>query len=435
MPQIKANALIIRAKLKERGTFTIAGHPGLHLSSRGDGTGSWRVKYRPPGGVSQRWHTLNNDARNADFGDVARAKDKFFAELKHQNVDPKARMAAEAKANASAERAARLVLTAVIDEWVAKPRGKDLRPRTIELYRWIFDTYIIPKFGERPIVEIEKAELASYFLSMRERLQKRGGRDGNGTRGEMAGKAFTYLQAVFEYAVDQEYIARSPMRGLLRPVPKQPERKSSRQLRPEELRAVWRGTEVHLSPTFARMIKLALLLGRRRAEIAAAEIAELHLDGAQPHWLIKPREGNKSALPSLVPLPRLAADIMRAAVRDADGSAYVFPQSRGHDDKPTKPDALSHAWRKLCTAVGVTDKVTLHEARSLVTDSLEVMGVPDNIVSHVLHHTSDMKGTTAKRVYSTNTFRSEKLRALRLWQLHLQTMISGRRPHRLAWRA
>lgn len=198
---------------------------------------------------------------------------------------------------------------------------------------------------------------------------------------------------------------------------------------------MWNGADIHLSPTFARMVKLALLLGRRRAEIAHAEISELHLVGDQPYWLIKPREGNKSAEPSLVPLPRMAVEILHSAVRDAEESKFVFPQSRGLDDKPTKPDALSHAWRDLCAAIRIDAEVTLHEARSLVTDSLEVMGVPDNVVSHVLHHTSDMKGTTAKRVYSTNTFRAEKLRALRLWQRRLQNIVSSRRLHRLAWRA
>lgn len=118
---------------------------------------------------------------------------------------------------------------------------------------------------------------------------------------------------------------------------------------------------------------------------------------------------------------------------DAGGSIFVFPQSRGADDKLTAPDPLSHAWRDLCNQVGVPEEVTLHTARSLLTNHLELMGVPDNIVSHVLHHTSDMKGTTAKRVYSTNTFRAEKLRALRLWQARLRNIVSGTRQHTLRW--
>ena len=435
MPQIKANALTIKSKLKERGSYTVAGHPGLHLASRGDGTGSWRVKYRPHGAKSQRWHTISNEAKNADFDDVVRVKDQWLSKVKYDHVDPKVELAAKAKAKAAVDAAERLTLGTVINEWIAKPRDKNLRPRTVALYRWIFDAYVVPEFGARPIAEITKAELHTHFSAVRDRLIKSGGRGGQGTRGEMAGKAFTYTTAVFEYATDQEYIARNPMRGMQRPVPKEPDQKTSRPLRPAELRAVWRGADVHLSPSFARMIKLALLLGRRRAEISEAERGELHLDGDAPHWLIKPREGNKSALPSLVPLPQHAAAIFKAALLDAGESKFVFPQSRGDSDKPTSPDSMSHAWRDLGNSTVVPQEVTLHSARALVTDSLELMGVPDNIVSHVLHHTSDMKSTTAKRAYSTNSFRAEKLRALRLWQARLINIVSGKKLHVLQWQA
>ena len=434
MPTLKANALVIKAALKKpRETYTIEGHTGLYLDARGDGSGSWVLRYRVDG--KQREKTLHNDAKHADFETITNAKDEWRTAAKVHGRDLQAERDAEAKARAAAERATKSLLSTVIDAWIAKPRDKNLRPRTVQLYRWIFDTYVVPEFGERPIAEITKAELQAHFSALRDRLIKSGGRDGQGTRGEMAGKAFTYLQAVFEYAADNEYVARNPMRGLQRPVPKEPDQKASRPLRPDELRTVWHGVNAHLSPSFARMIRLALLLGRRRAEISEAERGELHLDGDQPHWLIKPREGNKSALPSLVPLPHEAAEIFRSALRDAGGSAYVFPQSRGADDKPTSPDSMSHAWRDLGLSVGVPQEVTLHSARALVTDSLELMGVPDNIVSHVLHHTSDMRSTTAKRVYSSNSFRAEKLRALRLWELRLRNIASGRRLHALRWHA
>ena len=435
MPQIKANALTIKSKLKERGGYTIAGHPGLHLASRGDGTGSWRVKYRPHGGKSQRWHTISNEAKNADFDDIVRVKDQWLSKVKYDHIDPKAELDAKVKAKAAADRAGKLTLAAVIEEWIAKPRDKNLRPKTISTYRWIFDSCIIPEFGNRTIDGITKQELQAHLLSVRDRLVKSGGRAGTGTRGEAAGKAHTYLNGVFEYAVDQEYITRSPMRGLQRPVPTQPDRKQARPLRPDELRRAWLGADVHLTVPYARMIKLALLLGRRRAELAGAERDEFTLGDEAPQWLIRPREGNKSALSSLVPLPRMAATLFREAIKDADGFDYAFPQARYGRNQPTKPDSLTSAWRDLTTAVGITDEVTLHSARGLLTDALELMGVPDSVVSHCLHHTSDMKGTTAKRVYSTNSFRAEKLRALRLWQIRLLNIVSGKKLHVLQWQA
>ena len=121
------------------------------------------------------------------------------------------------------------------------------------------------------------------------------------------------------------------MNGLMRPVPKEPERKATRPLRADELRAIWTGAEIHLTPKFARMIKLALLLGRRRAEIAKAEIAELNLQKNAPQWIIRPREGNKSSSESLVPLPRLAAELLRAAVADARSVGIPVPATQRQD--------------------------------------------------------------------------------------------------------
>lgn len=427
MPILSPNVLKLKAAIKgQRAIYTIEGHPGLYLHVRGDGGASWVVRYRVGGALKER--VLSNDAGRADFSEITTTKDEIRLATKTKGVDLMAQRKADAESKAAAERAQKLTLGAVIDQWIAKPRKKELRTRTVKLYRSTFDAYVIPTFGKRPIADITKQELKTHFETLKKRLLKKGGRV---TRAEVVGKAHTYLEAVFEYAVDEGYITISPMRGLTRPVPKEPERRSSRPLLPSELRAVWQRADVHLSPVFARAIKLALLLGRRRAEIAGARADEFHLDGPSPHWIIPPREGNKSALPSLVPLPRLALSVVREAI--ADGSPYLFPQSRGAEARPIAPDSLTHAWCVLRDAVGVSSDVNLHDARSLLTDALEKMGVPDNIVSHCLHHTSDMKGTTAKRVYSTNQFHDEKLRALRLWDLRLRGLVSGRAHHRISW--
>ncbi len=421
MPVISPNVLKLKAVIKgPKKTYTIEGHPGLYLRVHGNGNASWAVRYRVGGTLKLR--VLSNDAAKANFDQITTTKDEIRLATKTRGVDLLDERQSHATAKATSDRAASLTLAEVIDQWIKKPRKKALRPRTEKLYRATFDAYVVTSFGKRAIVEITKAELKEHFEKEKQRLLKKGGRV---TRAEVIGKAFSYLEAVFEFAVDEGYITASPMRGLHRPVPKEPAQKSSRPLRPAELRAVWNGANTHLSPAFARMIKLLLLLGRRRAEVAGARKNEFHLEGDDPCWIIAPREGNKSALPSLVPLPPLALSIVKEAWDASGSSQFLFPQSRGDEDKPTAPDPLTHAWCDLRDAVGVASDVNLHDARGLITDALEQMGVPDNIVSHCLHHTSDMKGTTAKRVYSTNQFRQEKRRALALWEARLKATTTG----------
>ena len=66
-------------------------------------------------------------------------------------------------------------------------------------------------------------------------------------------------------------------------------------------------------------------------------------------------------------------------------------------------------------------------------DQMLSMGVPSPVISHVLHHTGDMRGTLAMSVYRTYDMRAEKLRALRLWQARLHNIVSGRKLHTLRW--
>ena len=315
MPILSPNVLKIKAAIKgERAIYTIEGHPGLYLYVRGKSRASWVVRYRVGGALKQR--ILSNDPARANFAEITRTKDEIRLATKTHGIDLVATRQSEAEAKATADRAKKLTLRTVVDQWIAKPRKKELRPRTVKLYRSTFDAYVLPAFGKRAIADINKQELKTHFENLKQQLLKKGGRV---TRGEVVGKAHTYLEAVFEFAVDEGYIAVSPMRGLTRPVPKEPERRSSRPLLPSELSAIWRGANQHLSPVFAKATQLALLLGRRRAEIAGARKDEFFLDGTAPHWITPPREGNKSGLPSLVPLPPLALRIVRDAIsKDSD---------------------------------------------------------------------------------------------------------------------
>lgn len=435
LEKLEANQRAIEAKLcGERAVFAIEGHSGLTLHARGDGSGSWVLRYTALG--KQREHTLHSDAKHAKFSAVKEAKEKWLATIKLQSLDPKR----EIEAAIAASKVEGLTFGEVYEQWVAAPREKKtLRPRTAALYRWVYSKHLADGIGRRPIIGITKADLRTFFPELLVRITSDKARALQTGRGEVAGKAFTYAKSAFTYAVAQDIITANPMIGLVRPLPKEPAQKATRPLRPDELRKIWLGADEHLAADQVRMIKLALLLGRRRTEIAEAVVLELTLYGGSPEWLIPAREGNKSGMESLVPLPHQAANIMRdaAAAAATKGSLYLFPKSRntGGGDAPTNPDSLSHAWRRLCNVVGVPDEVELHGARDLITDALLRMGAPSLVVSYVLHHSADMRSTVALKNYRTHEFYDEKLRALRLWAIALSAIVRGRKPLGLRWHA
>src|SRR5271169_1990417 len=89
VPSLSPNARSIQKALTGPPTvFFIEKHPGLYLAVLGEGRGSWRIRYRPWPGASQRWFTLTNDARNADFTEVSRKAAELLSRLKLEGADP-----------------------------------------------------------------------------------------------------------------------------------------------------------------------------------------------------------------------------------------------------------------------------------------------------------------------------------------------------------
>ena len=133
-----------------------------------------------------------------------------------------------------------------------------------------------------------------------------------------------------------------------------------------------------------------------------------------------------------MPLPPLALGLIEDSVRAAGGSPWLFP-ARGKPDTPAMRHGVSQAFTDFHREIGIADQVRLHDVRGLIVDQMLSMGAPSPVISHVLHHTGDMRGTLAMSVYRTYDMRAEKLRALRLWQARLRNIVSGRKLHSLRW--
>jgi integrase len=84
--------------------------------------------------------------------------------------------------------------------WVAERPG--LRPRTVDLYRWLFGKHIRPHLGRVPLGELDAARIRSW----RARLLA------GGVSPTMTAKAYRLLRAILMTAVDDGIIARNPCR-------------------------------------------------------------------------------------------------------------------------------------------------------------------------------------------------------------------------------
>ena len=70
-------------------------------------------------------------------------------------------------------------------------------------------------------------------------------------------------------------------------------------------------------------LKLMLVTAQRRGEIIGAERSEFHLDGEKPYWII-PGDRTKNGITHLVPLTRLAKQLVQDALLSGGRSGYLF---------------------------------------------------------------------------------------------------------------
>jgi integrase len=445
MPRIKWLAKDIPAKCTAlngaRTAWTFEGVDRLMLECTASGQRLWKVRYQVwMGGrrLERKYDIgrLDPEARRVlgaveqdDVLSPGQARDKALAILARVNggEDP---WQADRSARLEPQACVRTV-TSIYQEWLDDPaRKRKLRPRTKEEYERIFRLHLAPHFGRLDIAALDKRKISDALEQVRLSTTDAA----KGQRGLQATKALKLLNSVCQYAEDREYILRNPARGVSPPVPDHnPEGRQHRPLRESELRMIWREAPSHMNEQNVRLLRLALLLGKRVSELSGALKSELNLDHVPPRWIIPAtREGNKGREDQLVPLPPLAAALLRLAVEARGPSPYVF-QARTSSPKPISRHTPSQVFTEFRRAVGILDKVRFHDCRGLIVDQMAQLGVPREFRSQVLHHTGDMRATLADKAYSTYDYESEKRRALTLWQDRLLEIVEGRGASGLRW--
>jgi integrase len=148
------------------------------------------------------------------------------------------------------------------------------------------------------------------------------------------------------------------------------------------------------------VIKLAILLGQRRNQIAAARKSELiGLGTDRAAWHIPhARNKNKDDL-HVVPLPPLAEKLFGEAIVEAGDNLFVFPSSTKlgvplHADTVT--DELATARKALgVEASDAGEEVVLHGIRHLFKTEMKRLDIPAEVRRRIQSHrskaaTSDM---------------------------------------------
>jgi integrase len=180
----------------------------------------------------------------------------------------------------------------------------------------------------------------------------------------------------------------------------------------DELRRIWQSAE-QLSPVECGYLRLLLLVGQRRNEVAGIRWDELKLDGDPtdnrfkgPLWLL-PGDRAKSKRDHVVPLSTTAVEVLRALPRVKD-SPFVFP---GRDPAKAPIARWTDLRERLQKVSGVSD-FTFHDARRTLRTGLDELGIQPHVKDECLNHARQGVGD---RHYSMYAYLPEQASAFQAW--------------------
>ena len=189
---------------------------------------------------------------------------------------------------------------------------------------------------------------------------------------------------------------------------KSPEAARDRVLTVVELVAVWSALP---DGDFGDILKLLILTGQRRDEIADLRWDEVNLDLG---LITLPPARTKNHRKHTVPLSGTAKAILEARDRDR---AFVFGRGQGGFS------GWSQAKRRLDAELAIPPWV-IHDLRRAVSTGLGDIGVQPHVVEAVLNHVSGTKAGPAG-IYNKALYETEKRAALRAWAKHLTAAIES----------
>lgn len=324
---------------------------------------------------------------------TARKEAERLSILVHQGIDPvqadheRRRQAVDLAFEAYAEDFIDLYLKKRWKQW---PLGAGVLRREA-----------VPILRRKPLPQIKRSDLSQIW-------------DRSADRPAVARLTHATLRKLFRWAVSRGDLDRSPLEGVEAPPPV-PARE--RVLSDEEVALIWREAEGLVYP-FGGLIRLLLLTGQRRDEVASLEWGEL--SRANALWRL-PSHRAKNKKPHLVPLSGPAVGVLEEVAGGTDwpSKGLVF-STTGR----TPVSGFSKIKRRLDDQLvaALADRFEpwrIHDLRRTVATGLQRLGVRFEVTESVLNHVSGSRGGIAG-VYQRHDWLDEKAAALNDWAKHIE---------------
>jgi integrase len=273
---------------------------------------------------------------------------------------------------------------------------------------WIFDKLVLPAWRGRTVHDVTKRDVIDLVEGIEQ------------DRPILANRVLAAVRKWFNWLAARDVINASPCAGV---VPPAKEKARDRRFTDAEIKALWPACgrsepdgEGGIGEPFGSFVRLLLLTGQRRSEVAGMRWSELDLEKCS--WTLSAaRTKNKRA--HAVPLSSQAAAIIRGVKRIA-GSDHVFTTTG-----LSGLGGFSRAKERLDYRMKAANPWTFHDLRRTCATGMADIGIPPHIVEAVLNHASGHKAGVAG-IYNRAAYAVEKADALQRWADHVEQLVTGK---------
>jgi integrase len=224
-------------------------------------------------------------------------------------------------------------------------------------------------------------------------------------KGYAANRTFTVLSTFFKWLDQRDRVPINIMAKVAKPF--DGEQPRTRVWSDAELKAIWKSAD-KLKGDEAIYLRLLLLLGQRRDEIAGMSWEELDLE--QGTWTL-PATRAKGKRNHTFPLPAIAGRLLRSV---SIITPFVFP-GRGNLGTHNAMAASARLKRRVQKASGVED-FTFHDARRTFRTGLDKLKIPPHVKDECLNHARHGVGDVH---YSRYDYLAEMRQAFEAWADHI----------------
>lgn len=393
---------VAAAKAASRDTFLWDSNlRGFGLKITSSGKKVYVLQYRLGGrGSTTRRYTIGADGSPWSAITARREAERLLLQVK-AGVDPRQEKRAaivESEELRFDKYADKFLELFAREEWA---QGT-LRNHESNLRRWV-----VPVLTDKPLSRIDKRDVTAVLdrIPSRSKALRR--------------DVFKLVRRIANWAVERGDIGQSPLVGMKAPsaVPSR-----DRVLTDREITVILgyslQGPEWAVWGPF---IRLLLLSGQRRSEVAGMDWAEL--DRGQEHWII-PGSRTKNGRDHRVPL----SDIMIHEIDDiAGGSDWPRVGAVLQHKTGTRLSGFSKMKRRLDELMeqsgqGISRDWRLHDLRRTFATGLQKLGIRFEVIAALQNHRSiEANGSTGP--YHRHDWQLEKKDAIQYWADNLREIV------------